>query len=131
MATRPNADALWHATRWQHAGHSDTPIGDCPRRDCQAALTGSARAVPRRPLAFGATIWGPLPGTRDMHLMWPGPGSSLELCATDPSKPGAVTLRIRHPAASGTYGTPKQARAAAEAFIAAGLGSGLTDEESS
>lgn len=129
MTIRTNAAVLWRAACLHHAAHSDDPIGDCPRPGCAAALTQTVKAVPRRPLAFGATVWGPLPGTRDMHIMWPGPGCGLEACATDPSKPGAVTMRVRHHTAASAYDTPRQARDAAEAFIAAGLGSGLTDDE--
>lgn len=129
MATRTTVAALWRAACLHHAAHSDDPIGGCPRPECQAALTEAARAVPRRPLAFGATIWGPLPGTAGMHILWPGPGAGLDACPADPSEPGTVVMRIRHPSANGIYHTPAQASAAAEAFITAGLGSGLMDDE--
>lgn len=75
----------------------------------------------RHPLAWGITSWGPLPGTEDLHVMWDGPGSGLFLAKGDP---GAVELRkpIRHPSASGTYQTLREAEKAASAFAAAGDG---------
>jgi hypothetical protein len=76
-----------------------------------------AGRVRREPLAFGITLWGPVPGAHeDSRIMWDGPGSGL--CWQAPRMPG---LPIRHPAASGTYQTLRQADRAARRFIAIGL----------
>jgi len=73
----------------------------------------------RRPLAFGITKWGPLPGTGDMHILWDGPGCGLHLYASDPER-GGLGQRIRHPSASGTYDVLREAQRAVDAFVAAG-----------
>jgi hypothetical protein len=81
----------------------------------------SAVKVPRHPLAFGITYWGPLPGTAAMHIMWDGPGSGLFLYGGDPSAAGTPQgRRIEHPSASGTYATAREAEKAVAAFVAAG-----------
>ena len=74
--------------------------------------------VARHPLAFGLTYWGPLPETRDMHVMWDGPGSGLRMYVTDPTRPGAMGQPIRHPSASGTFATVREAEKAVNAFVA-------------
>lgn len=83
----------------------------------------AAPKVPRHPLAFGITYWGPLPGTEAMHVQWDGPGSGLFLYAGDPSVAGTLPgRRIQHPSASGTYATAREAEKAVAAFAAAGQG---------
>lgn len=77
--------------------------------------------ITRRPLAFGITRWGPLPGTGDMHVLWDGPGCGLFLYARDPERTRALGSPIRHPSASGRYQTVKEAEKAVQAFVAAGL----------
>jgi hypothetical protein len=86
-------------------------------------MTASKRRVPRHPLAWGMTKWGPLPDTEDMWIFWGGPGDGLEMFARDPS---ASTIaqggrRIQHPTASGTYATLAAAEKAVNAFVAAGI----------
>jgi|SRR5215475_8519214 len=80
-----------------------------------------SRHVRRRPTGMGWQVWGPLPWTRDMHIMWCGPGDYLQMFATDPLAPQseAVGQRIRHPSASGEYQTVAEAQRAVDAFIAA------------
>jgi hypothetical protein len=75
---------------------------------------------PRHPVAFGVTYWGPLPGTDAMHVQWDGPGAGLYLYSCDPTAATVPGMRIRHPAACGTYATLQQAERALRAFIAAG-----------
>jgi hypothetical protein len=69
----------------------------------------------RHPLAWGMTRWGPLPDTEDLFLFWGGPGSGicLEYGQDGPQQP------VRHPSASGTYATVKEAQRAVEAFTRA------------
>lgn len=79
------------------------------------------RLVPRHPLGWGMTKWGPLPGTRDMWILWGGPGDGLEMYASDPSTSTIAQgggRPIRHPSASGTYDTVDAAEKAVMAFIA-------------
>ena len=66
------------------------------------------------PLAFGMWTFA-LPDTDRLWLHWDGPATGLYLASDKAMR------RIDHSSASGTYGTRKQAQAAAEAFIAAGL----------
>ena len=73
------------------------------------------------PIAFGMTKWGPLPGTRDMWIMWDGPGSGLSAYEKDPEKPGALGHPIRHATANGTYQTVAEAEKAVAAFVVAYL----------
>jgi hypothetical protein len=73
----------------------------------------------RRTSPTGLTVWGPLPDSTGMFILWPGPGGGLNLCVGDPSEVGTSVTRIEHPTASGTYDTRKQAQAAVEAFTAA------------
>lgn len=80
----------------------------------------SRTQLPRHPLAFGITYWGPLPGTEEMHVQWDGPGSGLFLYGSDPATAKVPGMRIRHPSASGTYATVKAAEQAVHAFVAAG-----------
>lgn len=75
--------------------------------------------LPRHPYAFGITSWGPLPDTADMHVQWDGPGTGLYLYASNPES-GNPGMRIRHPSASGTYDTLRDAEKAVNAFVAAG-----------
>jgi hypothetical protein len=74
--------------------------------------------LPRHPLAFGITYWGPLPGTGAMHVQWDGPGTGLYLYASDPTTAAVPGMRIRHHSASGTYGTVRTAESAVRAFLA-------------
>jgi hypothetical protein len=74
----------------------------------------------RTPYAFGMTSWGPLPGTRDMHVLWDGPGGGLYLYARDPSS-GAVGRGIRHSSAGAEYKTLREAERAVDAFVAVGI----------
>ena len=78
----------------------------------------SAATLRRQPLAFGITVWGPLPETSDYYVMWDGPGSGLYFCAGDPGVAGTPRKRIEHSTASGIYATPKEADRAARAFVA-------------
>jgi hypothetical protein len=81
-----------------------------------------AAKLPRHPLAFGLTKWGPLPNTDDMWIMWNGPGEGLYLWPQDPAKRGQLhtCIRIRHESASGTYATVREAERAVTAFVASG-----------
>lgn len=84
------------------------------------------RLVRKHPLAFGITKWGPLPGTRDMWILWAGPGSGLEVYARDPGTGPAsenLGVPVRHPAANGHYDTVADAEKAVHAFIRAGVAS--------
>jgi hypothetical protein len=74
----------------------------------------------RHPVALGITYWGPLPGTDAMHVQWDGPGAGLYLYACDPRVARLPGMRIRHPSASGTYDTLREAESAAHAFAEAG-----------
>lgn len=76
------------------------------------------RLVQRHTLAFGITKWGPLPGTWDMWILWGGPGDYLELFTGDPAVLNSRGRRIRHPSASGTYGTLAAAEKAVMRFTA-------------
>lgn len=79
-------------------------------------MTGKLR---RHPLAFGITVFGPLPES-SCYLMWDGPGSGLYFCAGDPEQAGTMRRRIAHESAGSTYQTVAQAERAANAFAAAG-----------
>lgn len=87
----------------------------------RAPYAEQARRVPCRPLAWGITVWGPIPHTRDAHIMWDGPGSGLMWYATNPDKPGAVGMPIRHRAVAGPFDKRPAAISAARRFIAIGL----------
>jgi hypothetical protein len=78
----------------------------------------TAVKVRRHPLAFGITKWGILPGTRDMWIMWDGPGSRLRMYATDPEQPGAQGIVIEHPLARDVYDTVAAADKAVQALAA-------------
>jgi hypothetical protein len=78
------------------------------------------KVVARQPLAFGAQKWGPIPGTKSW-LMWGGPGDKMMFTS------GVVWQEIRHPTASGTYQTVKEADAAAQAFVRTGLEQGKAE----
>jgi hypothetical protein len=80
----------------------------------------STALPPRHPVAFGITWWGPLPGTGAMSVQWDGPGSGLYLYAGNPETSAVPGMRVRHPTASGTYATLREASGAVGAFIAAG-----------
>lgn len=84
-------------------------------------MKASERLARRYPLAWGMTKWGPLPETRDMWIVWDGPGTGLQLYARDPDKPGVLSKRIEHPSASAVYDTVDAAENAVNAFIRAGL----------
>jgi len=71
-------------------------------------------SAPARPLAFGMWTFA-LPETDALWLHWDGPGAGLYLASP------AVMRPIDHPTANGTYQTRKQAQAAVDAFIAAGV----------
>lgn len=75
----------------------------------------SAIKVARQPLAFGMTRWGPLPETTDLFLFWGGPGDGLFMVKGE----NGAHQRCRHPSASSTYDTTKQAQGAVNAFVAA------------
>lgn len=77
-------------------------------------MTG--RRLPRKPLAFGITRWGPLPETADLFLLWDGPDGGIYLLKGE----NGPHLPVRHPSASGTYATLLEAERAVEAFVAAG-----------
>jgi hypothetical protein len=79
---------------------------------------------PRHPLALGITYWGPLPGTRGMHVQWDGPGSGLYLYAGSPETATVPGARIRCAGACGTYATVREAGRALAAFIATGTAGG-------
>jgi hypothetical protein len=83
-------------------------------------MTRGGLKLQRHPLALGITYWGPLPGTAGMYLMWDGPGTGLSLYASDPTVRGALGKPVRHPSASGPFGTVRAAEKAAHAFAAAG-----------
>lgn len=89
-----------------------------------------AGRVPRRPTAWGGQVWGPIPGTRDAHLMWDGPGDGLMYYPRNPAEAGAAGLTVRHGAVSGTYQTLAQADRMARRFIAIGLDNEARDERS-
>ena len=80
-------------------------------------MKAADRLIPRHPLAWGMTKWGPVPGTRDTWVLWDGPGAGLYSHATDPAKPGSQGMRIRHPAAAAEYATLAEAEAAVMAFV--------------
>ena len=80
-----------------------------------------SRLAPRHPLGWGMTMWGPLPDTADMWILWSGPGDGLELFVGNPGKQGAIGKRIRHLAAGDIYLTVAEAEKAVNAFIQAGL----------
>jgi hypothetical protein len=84
-------------------------------------MKASERLARRHPIGFGTVKWGPLPHTRDMWILWGGPGDGLLLCASDPGKPGCSLKRIEHPTASGNYGKLDDAEKAVMAFIREGL----------
>lgn len=84
-------------------------------------MGATKRLVPRHPLAFGITKWGPLPGAEDMWILWGGPGDHLELFTGDPARMGSQGRRIRHPSASGAYTTLSKAEKAVMRFAAFGL----------
>ena len=65
--------------------------------------------------------WGPLPETRDMWILWGGPGGDLVLFHGDTAKPESPWCSIRHSSASGTYGTLAEAEKAVNAFVKAGI----------
>lgn len=89
------------------------------------------RPVPRHPLAFGMTKWGPLPGTIDAWIFWGGPGDPLNFCPSDPDKPGGSTQfqEIQHAAANGTFQTVAEAEAAVNRFYAAYLAAEQAEKE--
>ena len=70
--------------------------------------------VVARPLAFGMWTF-VLPDSTTLWLHWDGPTSGLFLASAK------VMTPVAHPSANGIYATYKQARAAAVAFIEAGL----------
>lgn len=85
------------------------------------------RLVPRHPLAWGMVKWGPLPDTRDMWIMWDGPGDGLYLYACDPERAASASSpgrRIQHPAASSVYSTVAAAEKAVMEFVRVGLADG-------
>jgi hypothetical protein len=82
-------------------------------------MPATGRRVPRVPLAFGITKWGPLPGTRNMWLLWGGPGDGLMMFAADPSTPGACGRPVEHPAGRGPFAAVKEAENAVNALVAA------------
>jgi hypothetical protein len=84
-------------------------------------MKASDRIVQRHPLGWGMTKWGPLPGTRDMWILWGGPGDGLELYVRTEENPAGASQRIRHPTASGTYGSLAEAEKAVNAFVRIGL----------
>ena len=88
-----------------------------------------AARVRRRPTAWGGQVWGPIPGTRDAHLMWDGPGDGLMFYAVSPDKPEAIGRRVEHRAASGTYQKLAEADRIARRFIAIGLDATARDPE--
>lgn len=77
-------------------------------------------ALHRQISPTGLTQWS-LPNSEPVHamsLIWPGPGSGLNL-GINANVPGGSMSRIEHPSASGTYDTRKDAEAAVQRFIAA------------
>jgi hypothetical protein len=80
-----------------------------------------AARVQRRPTAWGGQVWGPLPDTRDAHLMWDGPGDGLMFYAVSPDKPEAIGRRVEHRAVCGTFQKLAEADRMARRFIAIGL----------
>jgi hypothetical protein len=84
-------------------------------------VSRQSRLVPRHPLAFGMTWWGPLPGTERAAIMWGGPGDNLLYFPAGLDSATAPWIPVRHPAASGTYQTVAEAEKAVNAFVAAGL----------
>lgn len=91
----------------------------------------SRHGLRRRPYAMGWTAWGPLPGTRDAHILWCGTGDYLQYFASDPFSPRSEALgkRIDHPAACGEYQTMAEAQAAVDAFVDAVQAEANTDRE--
>lgn len=85
------------------------------------SLPGRSRhGLRRRPAALGMTVWGPLPETRDMHILWGGLGGDhLWVYATDPLSLQSETAgkRIEHPSANGFYETMAEAQNAVDAFV--------------
>jgi hypothetical protein len=79
--------------------------------------------LPRIPLAWGATVWGPVPGTSRIYFTWDGPGSGIYAYVGDPQTQGPIGHRVQHPAADGTYGTLKEAQKAVDAFVEIGRAS--------
>ncbi len=80
-------------------------------------MKASDRMVRRHPLAWGMTKWGPLPDTRDMWILWGGPGDGLFLVMGD-GKDGSFK-RIGHHTASGVYASLDEAEKAVSAFVRA------------
>lgn len=74
--------------------------------------------LPRHPLAFGITYWGPVPGTKDAHLMWDGPGAGIVAYPGDPTLPGATGQQVAHPSANKAYDTLADAERAVHDFAA-------------
>ena len=74
--------------------------------------------LPRQPLAWGAQLWGPVPGTERIYLMWDGPGSGIYVYVGNPQEPGTLPgHQVQHPSANGTYDKLKDAQAAVDAFV--------------
>jgi hypothetical protein len=68
----------------------------------------------------GVVAWA-IPNS-ELQIMWRGPGSGLWIghVLGRVVVAGATLMRIKHPSACDAYETLKAARAAAEAFVAAG-----------
>lgn len=80
--------------------------------------------IPRRPLAWGMQVWGPMPGAERIYLLWGGPGDRIYVHVGDPSVPGSMPGRqVEHPSANGTYEKLRDAQAAVDAFVAIGIAS--------
>jgi len=63
----------------------------------------------------GLTLFGPLPETEDLYLLWLGPGARLYL-GVNPFNADGALVPIEHPTANGVYLTRGEARDAANAF---------------
>jgi uncharacterized membrane protein len=83
----------------------------------RARQAAPAASVRREPLAFGITLWGPVPGAaKGSRIMWDGPGSGLSWQVA-----AGQRMPIRHRAVAGPYQTLREADRAARRFIAIGL----------
>jgi hypothetical protein len=91
----------------------------------------SRHGLRRRPFAMGMTAWGPLPGTRDAHILWGGPGDYLQFFASDPLSPRSEAhgRRVEHPAANGEYDDLTAAQRAVDALVDAYQAEVTTERE--
>jgi hypothetical protein len=106
---------------------------DCLSGEFRRALAAARRKyetpaarVRREPLAFGITLWGPIPGANPAsRIMWDGPGSGLYW-----QVPTGQRLPIRHRAIAGECQTLRDAERMARRFIAIGLDAEARDTRS-